>query len=229
MKNTPVNRPENLRIFSGLIRSLSDMGGKLFYYADEKPLGTAKQTSFNSELGAQRERDAMQETLNRIARHADYHECNVQVMIDTVNENQRRDRVAKMYQHIFDRSSSFREMRWIIEPPMHIDSILSSTIQFADWVAAYLSRAIDRQLIEDSTFMWVGEHPSHFDVAGSFTHESKLHLYHKDVQDLNHSEVVYSEWPLWDHADNAVSVGSRVGPAVFRMIHSAAVRANHNR
>lgn len=44
-----------------------------------------------------------------------------------------------------------------------------------------------------------------------------------------HSEVVYSERPLWDHADNAVSVGSRVDPAVFRRIHSAAVRANHNR
>ena len=50
-------------------------------------------------MGIQRERDAMQETLNRIARYADYNGCNVQVMIDTVNESQRRDRVANMYAH----------------------------------------------------------------------------------------------------------------------------------
>ncbi|WP_346845045.1 hypothetical protein [uncultured Rothia sp.] len=150
-------------------------------------------------------------------------------MIDTVNESQRRDRVANMYAHIFDRSSSYREMRRIIEPPMHVDSILSSNIQFADWVAAYLSRAIDRQLIEDSPFQWVGEHPSHFDISGNFTHESKLHLFHKDVQDLNHGEVVFTERPLWDHDENMVSVGNRMDPAIFRRIHAAAIKSNQSK
>lgn len=122
-KNTPTERPENLRIFAGLVKTLGAFGGHLFYYADEKPQGTPKQTNFSPEVGVQRERDAMQETLNRIARHADYQDSNVQVMIDTVNESQRRTRVANMYQHIFDRSGDFREMRRIIEPPMHIDSV----------------------------------------------------------------------------------------------------------
>lgn len=37
-----------------------------------------------------------------------------------------------MYAHILGRSSEHKEMRRIIEPPMHLDSELSTNIQFAD-------------------------------------------------------------------------------------------------
>lgn len=96
--NLPTNRPENLRIFASLVSELVKSGGNLFYYCDEKPIGTAKQTNVNPE---DREFAAMQETLNRIARHADYKNSNVLVTIDSINEKQRADRVARMYQHIF--------------------------------------------------------------------------------------------------------------------------------
>ncbi len=36
--STPTERPENLRIFGGLVKALSAHGGQLFYYADENLL-----------------------------------------------------------------------------------------------------------------------------------------------------------------------------------------------
>lgn len=77
--------------------------------------------------------------------------------------------------------------------------------------------------------MWVGEHRSHFDIAGSFTHESKLHLYHKSVQDLNHSQLIHKERPLWDHDNHNVSVGSRFDPSLFHKIHAAATKNENNK
>ncbi|WP_245569498.1 DUF3800 domain-containing protein [Agrococcus lahaulensis] len=113
--------PQQVRVFNGLVRKLRSFGGNLFYYAHEKPLGTPAQTRLDT---AQRETSAMQETLNRLARHADSQDgSNLMVMIDQINENQRSERVPNMYAHILGRASSHPEMRRIIEPPMHVDSV----------------------------------------------------------------------------------------------------------
>lgn len=61
--------PQQLRVFSGLVKRLTRLGGRLFSYADEKPLGTPKQTGLDT---VRRETEAMQEPLNRLARHADH-------------------------------------------------------------------------------------------------------------------------------------------------------------
>lgn len=115
--------PHQIRVFDSLVKSVVRLGGRLFYYADEKPLGTPKQTSLDV---VSRETNAMQETLNRIARYADSEEQNVLVMIDQINEKSRAERLPRMYSHILGRASEHREMRRIVEPPMHIDSQLSS-------------------------------------------------------------------------------------------------------
>jgi hypothetical protein len=148
--------PQQIRVFGALVRRLRDLQGDLFYYADEKPLGTPKQTTLNTE---ERETAAMREALNRIARHADSCGRNVLVMIDQINEKTRATRLPKMYSHVLGRASDHPEMRRIIEPPMHIDSVLSSNIQFADWVAACVTRAIEYQLIRDSPYEWVTTTP----------------------------------------------------------------------
>ena len=73
----------------------------------------------------------MRETLNRIARFADSNDQNVLVMMDQINEKSRKQRLPVMYSHILGRAAEHGEMRRIVEPPMHIDSQLSSNIQFA--------------------------------------------------------------------------------------------------
>jgi hypothetical protein len=146
--NTLDRYPSQVRVFNGLVRQLRrDCGGWLFYYVNEKPLGTPKQTVLNTD---ERETAAMREALNRIARHADCQDSNVLVMIDQINEKTRAARLPLMYSHILGRAADYPEMKRIIEPPMHVDSQLSSNVQFADWVAACVTRAVEYQLIKDS-------------------------------------------------------------------------------
>ncbi len=80
-------------------------------------------------------------------------------------------------------------MKVMVEPPMRLDGVLPANIQFADWVAAYVTRAIGRQLIEDSRYRWISSGQLNETVYGSFTHESKLHSHSRSVPDLPHSEI----------------------------------------
>jgi hypothetical protein len=185
--------PQQIRVFNALVRRLRTLGGNLFYYVDEKPTGTPKQTQLDT-VG--RESAAMKESLNRLARHAETHENHLLVLMDQVNEKQRVDRMPRLYAHMFSRSSEYEEMKRIVEPPMHIDSAVSANIQFADWVAACVSRAVDFQLVEQSEHAWVTG--GVFDaMRGAFTHESKVHLWNRSVNDIFHSNVFLRERSLY--------------------------------
>ncbi|MBD3779613.1 MAG: DUF3800 domain-containing protein [Micrococcales bacterium] len=219
--DTPARYPEQLRVFNGLVRRARDLGARLFYYADEKPLGTPKQTQLDT---VDRETRAMRETLNRIARHADTAGRNVMVVIDQVNEKTRSERVPAMYGHILGRAVDFPEMRRIIEPPMHVDSVLSANIQFADWIAACVSRAVDYHLVQGSVFGWVTSTRAVDAVRGAFTAESKLRLWNRSVADLHHSELFGSTRPLYPAVSGQMLAGS-VDPATLRRIRAAAERA----
>lgn len=74
--------PERIRVFNGLIRDLLRSGGNVFYYADEKEIGTPKQTALDTEA---REQFAMEESLNRLARYADSNDQNMLIIIDQIN------------------------------------------------------------------------------------------------------------------------------------------------
>lgn len=113
-----------------------------------------------------------------------------------------------MYAHMFGRAGDFEEMKRIVEPPMHLDSTVSSNIQFADWVAACVSRAVDYQLIEMSEFEWITGRRVDA-VRGSFTYNSKLHLWNRGVADLCHSELFKRERPLYPPVE-----GQRVGAGI---------------
>ncbi|TDQ01918.1 MULTISPECIES: DUF3800 domain-containing protein [unclassified Leifsonia] len=220
-RDTAERFPQYLRVFDWLVKEIRRLDGALFYYADEKPLGTPKQTGLDV---SGRETAAMREALNRIARHADGRGSNVMVIIDQVNEKTRAERLPAMYGHILGRANDYPEMRRIIEPPMHVDSVLSSNIQFADWVAACVSRAIDYQLISDSPYTWVTDRKALPSVRGAFTHESKVHLWHRSVPDVNHSDVFKSQRVLHPKPSGHL-VSSGVDPAIWRRMKGAAERA----
>lgn len=209
--------PQQIRVFNGLVRRIRSLGGNLCYYADEKQIGTPRQTGLDT---VAREASAMKETLNRLARHADDHGHNLLVMMDQVNEKQRIERMPTMYAHMFGRSGQFEEMKRIIEPPMHIDSAVSANIQFADWVAACVSRAIDFQLIEKSEHEWISGAAVDA-VRGGFTHESKVHLWSRSVKDIHHSELFRRDRPLYPPVDG-MRVASTVDPTLLRRIKAAA-------
>lgn len=186
-------RRQNLRVLGSLISKLRNLGGQLFYYAEEKPLGTPEETNCGPDEFKGREESAMRESLNRLARAADVNDESVLVLMDQINEKSRKQRLPAMYAHILGRASWHEEMRRIVEPPMHIDSQLSANIQFADWVCAMIKRAIEYQLVEDSRYAWIAEASELQAAFGAFTHESKLHLWQRSIDDLHHSEVLNRE------------------------------------
>lgn len=186
-------RPQ-IRMFRGLVDQLDKLGGKIFYYAEQKEPGTPAQTR---ETGEQREITAMQQTVNRLCSFGDFNDENLLIMADKVNEKQREARVARIYAHIFSRSKEFPEMARAVEPPMHIDSKLSANIQFADWVAAAVGRAIDYQLEETSRYSWIpealGDH-----MRGRITHDSKLRLWQSSMLDFYHFDIFKRDRPYVD-------------------------------
>lgn len=190
-------RPQNLRVLGSLIRQLRNFGGELFYYADEKPIGSPKETNLGAEEIIEREASAMRKTLNRLARYAHSNQQQILVMADQINEKSRQQRLPVMYQHILGRAAAHEDMRKIVEPPMHIDSELSSNIQFADWVASLVGRAIDYQLVQSSRYQWVTENSSLGSTFGAFTYESKLRFCNRQLPDLNHSAILKRDRVLY--------------------------------
>ncbi|MDO5728684.1 MAG: DUF3800 domain-containing protein [Actinomycetaceae bacterium] len=223
-KETDTKYPQNIRVFRALVRNLRKRDGKLFYYADEKPIGTQRQTRIEP---LTREREAMMETLNRIATYAKEQRQQVFVLMDSVNEKARVIRVAEMYAHIFARAAEHEEMKVIIEPPMHLDSRLSSNIQFADWVAAFTGRAIDRQLVRHSPYMWINKYVADDDVLGAFTYESKLHLHNRSIVDFHHSKLFYAERPLYPGPPGSMIV-DHVDGTTLRRIKAAAEKSRRH-
>ena len=189
-----------IRVFRGLVRTLGDLRGRVFYYADQKEIGTRNQVRLDD---AEREAAAMQETVNRLCRYAATQDENILILMDQINEKQRAARVAASYAHIFSRTQDFPEMATAVEPPMHVDSALSSNIQFADWIATAVSRAIDYQLESGSRYGWVSE-ALYEHLHHRITHESKLHLWQSSLPDLHHVEIFKKTRPFIDRVGNAM-------------------------
>lgn len=176
--------PSHARVFKGLLKQLYRRDGQLFFYGDEKPVGTVKQTGQPSRTTVQ---NALRETINRICRHADDLSSDVLIIADSITDKTRREIAAQMYAHIYHRSGTHMEMRRAIEVPLHIESKLNSNVQFADWICALTARASDYQLIRDSEFTWAGKQ---FGEAtyGHFTHQSKIRTL-EGTTDIHHSAL----------------------------------------
>ncbi len=223
---TAENYPEQIRVFNALAKILIEkFNGRLFYYANEKPIGTPKQTHLDKDA---RETAAMRETLNRLCTYADSRNQQLLVMIDQINEKDRAKRLPNMYGHILGRASDHAEMKRIVEPPMHVDSALSSNIQFADWVAAAVTRGIERQLLvtEIERNKWVPERLL-APLRTAFTLESKLHLSPGAYTDFHGSSIFAKNRPIAgrDGANRLIDI---VPPSTYRQIKEAAERGAKN-
>lgn len=201
--------------FRELVRFLCARGGRLFFYGEEKPLGTAterwgKDSRLQKQGLLEFKWGCLHQALNRLCTYAERHGENLIVIMDTENEKERVVQVQNSYAHVFNRAADpdHGEMRRLIESTMHVDSKLSANVQFADWVAAAVRRAFEYQLIEDSPFNWV---PTAFEelMRRKPTIESKLYLSHSrgGVRDLHNSDIFARERPAL-----AMSISQRLSP-----------------
>lgn len=201
--------------FRELVRFLCARGGRLFFYGEEKPLGTAterwgKDSRLQKQGLLEFKWGCLHQALNRLCTYAERHGENLIVIMDTENEKERVVQVQNSYAHVFNRTADpdHGEMRRLIESTMHVDSKLSANVQFADWVAAAVRRAFEYQLLEDSSFDWV---PTAFEelMRRKPTIESKLYLSHSrgGVRDLHNSDIFARERPAL-----AMSISQRLSP-----------------
>lgn len=182
-----------IRIFRGLARQVHDtFNGKLFYFVVEKQRGTGRQVG--TEQKERIRRQTLEESINRICTYAFKQDHDVMILMDQINENERIQQMSEIYSHVFSRTREHPEMRKLVEPPMYLDSKISSNIQFADWIAASVSRTIDYQLEKESAFTWIPQALSH-SLQGTFTHESKLHLWKSAISDIHNDRLLTHERP----------------------------------
>jgi hypothetical protein len=176
--------PGQVRAFKGLTSHIRRLDGRLFYYGEEKKLGTLKETGIDSVTVMH---DALRETINRVCRHAEGRRRDVMILADSFTDKTRQELASRMYAHIYARSGQFAEMRRIVEAPLHIESKLNSGIQLADWIAGLASRASHYQLVQASEFGWASER---FAVAlgGMFTYESKIRVL--EGEDIHHGALL---------------------------------------
>lgn len=222
---TPEIFPQHIRVLNGLVREIRQRKGYLFYHACEKPRGTPGQTKLDT---TQRRDRALREMTNRLARHANSRQERLLILMDAVQEKERKTSVQAMYAHILGRANTYNEMYRIVEPPMHVDSELSSNIQLADWIASLVGRAIDYQLIKESRYEWVSRDELFQDLRGAFTHESKLELYHRNVDHIHHSEVMDRKRRLYP-APNGHAIGEFVDESRMEKMRAVAVAAGVHR
>lgn len=224
--DAPNGYAHQLRAFNGLVKEIVRLGGHLFYYAEEKRLGTPKQVKISS---ADRRARALKGTLNRLARHSHQLGRNLMILMDSVNENERKDIVHFGYGHIYARASEHPEMWRILEAPMHVDSSLSSGIQMADWIAAYLSRAISYQLIYHSRYAYITDPKLFAALHGSFTSNSKLHLYQRSIDDLQHSMVISTYRPLFQSRSGGNPLVNAIDPDTLTKVRRVAEAAQQGK
>ena len=211
--------------FRELVRFLRQRRGRLFFYGEEKQLGTPKERwgkdSRDQKQGRlEFERKCLLQALNRLCTFAESQQQNLIVIMDAVDEKHRTLQVQNVYAHIFTRTAQpgHDEMRRVIESAMRVDSRLCANGQFADWIAASVRRAFEYQLLEESRFDWV---PTAFEdlMRRVPTNESKLYLDHPrgGVREIHHSAVFASERPAL-----AMSVGERLAPGARSRIAAIA-------
>ena len=210
--------------FRELVRFLCARGGRLFFYGEEKPLGTAterwgKDSRLQKQGLLEFKWGCLHQALNRLCTYAERHGENLIVIMDTENEKERVVQVQNSYAHVFNRTADpdHGEMRRLIESTMHVDSKLSANVQFADWVAAAVRRAFEYQLIEDSPFCGV---PTAFEdwTRSKLTIESKLYFSHSrgGVREVHNSGIFARERPAL-----AMSISQRLSPEVRTRMEEA--------
>lgn len=141
--------PELSRAFKRLIAKMAKLGGKVVFYGQVKPIGSAKETK---ESAAERSAHHLRQILTRLSWHAKDLDDNIMMILDSVDDKPRLEAVSVTASFIY--ANSKNDLRRVIEAPMQVESHLYATIQFADWLCALIGRAAHHQFVENSQFEW---------------------------------------------------------------------------
>jgi hypothetical protein len=181
--------PELAWAFKRLMRKLERLGGKVVFYGQVKPVGSARETG---ETASERSAHALRQVLTRLSWHAESLDRNIMIVLDSVDDKPRIEAVSVMASFIY--SNGNNALRRVVEAPMQVESHLYATIQFADWLCALLGRAAHFQFVENSQFGWAPEKFGSL-MKAVCSEESKILV--PDATDKNvHSRQLFSNESL---------------------------------
>ena len=172
--------PEMIRAVHRLLQRLEQLGGRVIYYGQVKPLGSERETG---ESSAERSAHHLRQILIRLSREAKRSETHIFVVLDSTDTKPRKKAVEAMASFIYARSSP-EEVKRVVEAPMQVESQLYGSIQFADWICALLSRMSHHEFVEGSEFGWAAEKFGPELLGVIATQNSKIHVAGNTTSDL---------------------------------------------
>jgi len=141
--------PENMEMVSHLVQRLHQLGGRTYFYGQVKPVGSEKETG---ESARARNGHALQQSLIWLAAYADAQNERLLVFVDRTDRAVREAAIDDMAKAIYGKLRP--ELSRIVQVPTELESHRYGTIQFADWLAAAVSRASHYHLAYGSEFSW---------------------------------------------------------------------------
>lgn len=141
--------PERVDFISDLADYMMRLGGRIFFYGEEKPVGTEKMTG---QSAAYRTRAVLTESVRRLCRYADLRDEHLTIFLDKGGPMPREEAITSLAQFIY--ASTDPPMKRIIEVPMELESHRYGAVQFADWMCAITSRATHFHFSDSDEFSW---------------------------------------------------------------------------
>ena len=124
-------------------------GGHPVYFGQVKPVG---EPATISETYVDRSTHMLINAVRYLASYADRHDERIMIFMDAVDAAPRLEAVQRIGGFIYKASEP--QLKRVVEVPMQLESKHYGNVQFADWIAAIVSRASDYHLVPGSEFAW---------------------------------------------------------------------------
>jgi hypothetical protein len=166
--------PQNMGFVATLVARLRQLEGRTFFYGQVKPLGTAKETG---ESARARNGYALQQSIRRLAAYAHDRGEHLMIFLDQTDPKMRAAAADDMARAIY--SWDEPGMRQVVQVPAELDSARYGAIQFADWIAAVVTRASHYHLVPGSEFSWA---PAQLDRLCAGQTLSQATIWHREAR-----------------------------------------------
>lgn len=210
--------PERVDFISDLADYMKKLGGRIFFYGEEKPVGTEKMTG---QSAADRTRAVLTESVRRLCRYADLRGENLTIFLDKGGPMPREEAITSLAQFIY--ASPNPSMKRIVEVPMELESHRYGAVQFADWMCAIASRATHFHFSDSGEFAWA---PTVFGTVfnGRTLDESRIWL---PSQERHVSDKAIRHTRKWCTSENTSHI--RHGAHLTQSVRDAMGTASEDR
>lgn len=176
-----------------LYNKLDSLGGRIFFFGQEKPIGPVSATK---ETSQEREKHCLIQTAQRLGRYAKETGEDLLIIMDATDTDNRERAVSVLGKTIYSRG---RDTETIIEVPLQADSHLYGTIQFADWTCALLMRLSHYHFCQESDAQWSIDFAQHVLHNNHFTPNSLI--WSKDIKNETklYPQNLKRAKPFWKH------------------------------